>query len=112
MIINATLWCMNMEDEIKADADISFVGPYNPTTFRFKPSITDGSPGDIEGWDTAILKPKENWQRLTPIKKGGNSVIIVPPSASIQERYVKHASDQTIRYALKIENISALLRNA
>jgi hypothetical protein len=59
MIINATLWCMNMEDQIKADADVSFVGPYNPSTFSFKPSITDAKPGDIEGWDTPILKPKK-----------------------------------------------------
>lgn len=59
MIVNATLWCMSMEDHIKADADVSFVGPYNPTTFNFKPSITDAKPGDIEGWDTPILKPKK-----------------------------------------------------
>ena len=59
MIVNATLWCMSMEDQIKADADVSFVGPYNPTTFNFKPSITDAKPGDIEGWDTPILKPKK-----------------------------------------------------
>lgn len=59
MIINATLWCMRMEDHITADADVSFVGPYNPTTFSFKPSITDAKPGDIEGWNTPILKPKK-----------------------------------------------------
>lgn len=59
MIINATLWCMNMEDEIKPDADISFVGPYNPTTFSFKPSITDATPDAIQGWDTPILKAKK-----------------------------------------------------
>ena len=59
MIVNATLWCMSMEDHIKADADVSFVGPYNPTTYNFKPSITDAKPGDIEGWETPILKPKK-----------------------------------------------------
>ena len=58
MIVNATLWCMGMEDHIKANADVSFVGPYNPTTFSFKPSITDARPSDIEGWDTPILKAK------------------------------------------------------
>jgi len=58
MIINATFWCMGMEDVIKADADVSFVGPYNPTTFSFKPKIKDAKPSDIEGWDTPILKPK------------------------------------------------------
>lgn len=60
LIVNATLWCMGMEDDIKADADVSFVGTYNPTTFSFKPSIKDAKPGDIEGWDTPILKPKKN----------------------------------------------------
>ena len=57
-IINATLWCMGMEKEIKADADVSFVGPYNPTTFSFKPAITTAKPGDIVGWDTPILQAK------------------------------------------------------
>ncbi len=59
MIVNATLWCMGMEDQIKADADISFVGPYNPSTFSFKPSVQDAKPSDIEGYDTPILKAKE-----------------------------------------------------
>jgi hypothetical protein len=57
MIINATLWCMQMEDQIKPDADISFIGPYNPSTFSFKPSVTDARPSDIAGFDTPILKP-------------------------------------------------------
>jgi len=59
MIINATLWCMEMDDEIKPDADISFVGPYNPSTFSFKPSVTDAKPGDIKGFDTPILKSEK-----------------------------------------------------
>lgn len=58
MIINATLWCLNMEAHIAADADVSFVGPYNPTTFGFTPSVRDARPDDIEGWNTPILKPK------------------------------------------------------
>ena len=59
MIVNATLWCMGMEKEIKPDADVSFVGPYNPTTFSFRPSIQDARPSEIRGWDTPILKPKK-----------------------------------------------------
>ena len=57
-IINGTLWCMGMEDNIKADLDVSFVGPYNPTDFSFKPSVKDAKVSDIEGWDTPILKAK------------------------------------------------------
>ena len=59
MIVNATLWCMNMEDHIKADADVSFVGPYNPTTFSFKPAVKDARPDDIQGWETPILISKK-----------------------------------------------------
>lgn len=58
IIVNATLWCMNMEDVINADADVSFVGPYHPSTFTSRPSIKDAKPGDIAGWETPILKPK------------------------------------------------------
>ncbi|MDH3584833.1 MAG: hypothetical protein OER86_11530, partial [Phycisphaerae bacterium] len=58
-IINGTLWCMGMEDAIEANMDVSFVGPYNPSTFSFKASVKDAKPGDIEGWDTPILKPRK-----------------------------------------------------
>jgi len=58
MLINASLWCLKMEEHIAPDADVSFVGPYNPTTFSFKPSVTDAKPSDIIGWDTPILKPQ------------------------------------------------------
>ena len=57
LIINATLWCMEMDDAIKGDADVSFVGPYNPSTFSFKPSITTARPGDVKGFETPILQP-------------------------------------------------------
>ena len=58
-IINGTLWCLGMEDAIQPDLDVTFVGPYNPSTFSFKPSVRDAKPGDIEGWDTPILQPKK-----------------------------------------------------
>ncbi len=58
-IINGTLWCLGMEKEIKPDLDVSFVGPYNPSTFSFRPSVKDAKPGDIEGWDSPILKSKK-----------------------------------------------------
>lgn len=58
LLINASLFLVGLEDHIKADADVSFVGPYNPSTFSFQPSVTDAKPSDIEGWDTPILKPK------------------------------------------------------
>ncbi len=59
MIVNATFWCMGMEEDIKADSNMDFVGPYNPTTFSFRPSIKDAKPSDVQGFDTPILKPKK-----------------------------------------------------
>lgn len=56
MIINATFWCLEMEDQIKPDADVSFVGPYRPTDFSFNPSIQDARPSDVQGWESPILR--------------------------------------------------------
>lgn len=33
MMVNGCLWALGMEDSIKADADIAFVGPFKPNTF-------------------------------------------------------------------------------
>ena len=58
MLVNAHLWCLAMDGEIKADNNVSFVGPYNPVTFRFNGYRKGVKPADIEGWDTPILGAK------------------------------------------------------
>ena len=58
-IINGTLWCMGLEKNISKELDVSFVGPYNPSTFSFKPSVKGVKPADIEGFDTPILQKKK-----------------------------------------------------
>lgn len=54
MLLNAHLWCLGMESAIKPDANIDFVGPYNPTTFNFAGYRQGVKPADIAGWDTPI----------------------------------------------------------
>lgn len=54
MLLNAHLWCLGMDDLIKPDANIEFVGPYNPTTFNFNGARQGVKPADIAGWDTPI----------------------------------------------------------
>jgi len=54
MLVNAHLWCLRMEDQIKPDAPISFVGPYNPVTFGFGGYRKGVKPADIAGWETPI----------------------------------------------------------
>lgn len=57
MLINAHLWCLGMEADIRPDLAIDFVGPYHPTTFNFGGYRRGVKPRDIAGWDTPIYDP-------------------------------------------------------
>jgi type 1 glutamine amidotransferase len=54
MAINAVLWAVGLESRITADADVSLVGPYQPTTFNFNGYVKGVKPADLAGWDTPI----------------------------------------------------------
>ena len=54
MMVNAHLWCLGMEDAIKPNNPVAFVGPYNPVTFSFGGYRKGVKPSDIAGWDTPI----------------------------------------------------------
>src|SRR5690606_31463215 len=34
MVVNGCFWALGMEEAIRPDADIAFVGPFEPNTFR------------------------------------------------------------------------------
>jgi type 1 glutamine amidotransferase len=55
MILNGVLWAIGLEKEIKADLDISFVGPFNPSSFSFNGHVKNVKPTDLAGWDSAIM---------------------------------------------------------
>lgn len=55
MLINAVFWSMEMEKDIRPDNDISFVGPYKPTTFNFNGNKENVKPADLAGWDSLIM---------------------------------------------------------
>lgn len=59
VIINGTLWALGLEDAIKPDLDISFVGPYQPSTFSFGGEAKGVKPSDLEGWDSPIMPKTE-----------------------------------------------------
>jgi hypothetical protein len=44
MLINSVFWALGMESKIKADADISFVGEYRPSMFKFR-TMEEWKPG-------------------------------------------------------------------
>jgi len=55
LLINAHLWCLGMEDEIKADNPVDFVGPYQPTTFSFSHFPRGVKPADLADYDSPIM---------------------------------------------------------
>jgi hypothetical protein len=54
MTVNAVLWAAGLESRITADADVSLVGPYQPTTFNFGGYVKGVKPADMAGWETPI----------------------------------------------------------
>lgn len=55
MIINAALWSVGLEKEIKEDNNIDFVGPYHPTTFNFSGYKAHVKPSDLAGFESLIM---------------------------------------------------------
>jgi len=56
MGVNAILWAAGLEHSIKPDNEISFVGPFHPSTFAFGGFVKGVKPGDMAGWEAAIPK--------------------------------------------------------
>ena len=58
-IINGVFWCMGLESNIKADMDVAFVGPYQPTTFSFGGGRKKVKPTDLTGFKSPIMPIKK-----------------------------------------------------
>jgi type 1 glutamine amidotransferase len=56
MLVNASLWGAGLESAIRPDSDISFVGPYHPSTYSFGGFAKGVKPSDLAGWDSPIPK--------------------------------------------------------
>ncbi len=66
MIINGIYWSLGMEDAIKVDSTIAFVGPYKPNTFRgrgeakgIKPSMYASLKSPIPANNNTAAKPSK-----------------------------------------------------
>ncbi len=56
MLINACFWAVGLEDEIKSDANVSFVGEYNATWRRGRGRRRANlRPQDLAGWEVPIV---------------------------------------------------------
>jgi len=59
MVLNAILWTVGLDTAIRPDANISFVGPFQPSTYNFKGFVTGMKPSDMAGWDSPIPKKSQ-----------------------------------------------------
>jgi hypothetical protein len=55
MLVNACFWAAGMVGAIEPDANVSVVGPYHPTTFRFGGHRQKVLPAELAGWDSPIM---------------------------------------------------------
>jgi hypothetical protein len=46
MLVNASYWCLGLEDKIRPEADVSIVGDYKPTPFGFGKYVKGKKPSD------------------------------------------------------------------
>lgn len=55
MLVNACLWGAGLEDAIKSENNVAFVGPYQPVTFNFNGFVPEVRPADLAGWEAPIM---------------------------------------------------------
>lgn len=55
-LVNSSLWALGLEDNIKPDLDISFVGGYNPSPYTTGAFYRLGvKPSDLAGWESSVM---------------------------------------------------------
>lgn len=59
MLINGIYWAAGLENEIKADSNIAFVGKYQPTTFKMGGYVKGVKPADLADINSPIMPKKE-----------------------------------------------------
>ncbi|PQO38435.1 PVC-type heme-binding CxxCH protein [Blastopirellula marina] len=71
MMINGCLWAAGMEDQIKPDLAIDFVGPYQPVTFSFGGHRKKVKPVELQGWESPILPDHSKEEKTTARREKG-----------------------------------------
>lgn len=80
MLVNGCFWSLGMEDSIKADANIAFVGPFKPNTFGGGTYARGIKPEMYVGYKSPI--PANNNTKKTDTKKRANNSKTKKPSAT------------------------------
>ena len=66
MSINGILWALGQESSIKADLNVSFVGPFNPLPYNNQGHASNVKPSDLEGFTSAIMPSGKGHEPKSP----------------------------------------------
>jgi hypothetical protein len=106
MLVNAVYWSVGLEEQIKPDSNISFVGPYKPNTFRggghakgIKPAVYAdlSSPipahNDVPPPKPSEPKPKQAQNPAQPAPGGSGQAGAAPaaPQGAANAGHAAHA---------------------
>ena len=69
MIINGVYWILGLENKIKSNSKIDFVGPYNPSTFKNKGEVKGIKPSMYAKLDSPIPAQPKAEKKQTPADK-------------------------------------------
>ena len=69
MLVNAVYWSIGLEDQIKADSNIAFVGPYKPNTFGGGGYAKGIKPAAYAGFESPIPAHNNIAAKKKPKKK-------------------------------------------
>ena len=58
LVINGIFWINGLDEAIKADNKLDFVGLYNPSTFKFEGYVRGVKPTDLQDYDSPIMPRK------------------------------------------------------
>ena len=74
MIINGVYWTLGLENRIKSNSKIDFVGPYNPSTFKNKGEVKGIKPSMYAKLDSPIpAQPKAEKKQAPADKPAGGT---------------------------------------
>lgn len=55
-LVNSTYWALGLEDKIKADSNVSFVGAFNPSPYTTGAFYRENvKPSDLAGWESSVM---------------------------------------------------------
>lgn len=89
-LVNAVLWSVGLEDEIRSDSDVSIVGGYVPSPYTNGMFFYEGvKPADLAGWDSQIMPATSELAGMTEPRNAGKRKSILANRTQWRERLEK-----------------------